>query len=133
MSSGALLIVLLVAMAWPLKLLLGLLILTSTGYTVFCHCLRSLPWSIVMIKVNVKSQMQLIRQDGKQLEVTVLGNTVVTPYLTVLNCRHNQLTFAQRLFAQHIIIFPDAVDAESYRRLRVCLRWTSFKTNLIGE
>jgi toxin CptA len=133
MSSGALLIVLLVAMAWPLKLLLGLLILASTGYTVFCHCLRSLPWSIVMIKVNVKSQMQLIRQDGKQLEVTVLGNTVVTPYLTVLNCRHNQLTFAQRLFSQHIIIFSDAVDAEAYRQLRVYLRWTSFKTNLISE
>ena len=86
-----------------------------------------------MIKVNVKSQMQLIRQDGKQLEVTVLGNTVVTPYLTVLNCRHNQLTFAQRLFAQHIIIFPDAVDTEAYRRLRVYLRWTSFKTNLMSE
>ncbi len=86
-----------------------------------------------MIKVNVKSQMQLIRQDGKQLEVTVLGNTVVTPYLTVLNCRHNQLTFAQRLFSQHIIIFSDAVDAEAYRRLRVYLRWTSFKTNLMSE
>ncbi len=76
-----------------------------------------------MIKVNIKNQLQLIRQDGQELNVTALGNTLVTPYLTVLNCRYNQTNLLQRLFTLHIIIFSDGVDVEAYRRLRVFLRW----------
>ena len=123
MSSGALAYVLLFILSWPLKLMLSFLIIGSTIYTLFCHCLRLLPWSIVMIKVNIKNQIQLIRQDGQELDVTVLGNTLVTPYLTVLNCRCNQAELLQLLFPPRIVIFSDGVDAEAYRRLRVFLRW----------
>ncbi|MSP86721.1 MAG: hypothetical protein EXR38_01715 [Methylotenera sp.] len=58
-----------------------------------------------MIKVNVKNQLQLIRQDGKQLEVTVQENTLVTAYLTVLNCRHKEASWVQRLLTPPLIIF----------------------------
>jgi hypothetical protein len=81
-----------------------------------------------MIKVNIKNQLQLIRQDGQELNVTALGNTLVTPYLTVLNCRYNQTNFLQRLFTLHIIIFSDAVEADPYRHLRVYLRWVRLLT-----
>ena len=53
----------------------------------------------------------------------VQANTVVTGYLTVLNCQLKEATFRQKIFALHVIILPDAVDAEDYRQLRVWLRW----------
>ncbi len=73
--------------------------------------------------INQKNQLTLVRNDGQQLVVQVLENTVVTAHITVLNCRLLSATFWQKLFAQHVIILPDAVDRESYRQLRVWLRW----------
>jgi hypothetical protein len=123
MSAGALAIVVLLPLFWQFKLLLSFTIVVSAIYTGFCHCLRLLPWSIVMLKINSKNQLQLMRKDGKQLEVTVLENTTVTPYLTVLNCHLKEATFLQHLVSQTIVILPDAVDAGTYRLLRVWLRW----------
>lgn len=62
-----------------------------------------------------------------QLEVSVLQNTTVTAYLTVLNAQLLEATFWQRILPQHVVIFSDDVDAEAYRQLRVWLRWSKFQ------
>ena len=123
MSVGALCIVILLTMSWQAKLLLSFMIVFSAIYSVFKYGLLLLPWSCVRLSVNTKNQLQLTRKDGKQLEVSVQANSVVTPYLTILNSRIKEASFLQGLFVQHCIIFPDAVDAENYRKLRVWLRW----------
>ncbi|MGZ8983310.1 MAG: protein YgfX [Methylotenera sp.] len=133
-SLGACCILILLALSWQIKLLLGLVIVISAIYAVCNYCLLSLPWSSVALKINTKNQLQLTRKDGKQLEVTVQANSVVTPYLTVLNCQLKNddqsegISLLRRLLAPHfttrsLIILPDAVDAERYRQLRVWLRW----------
>lgn len=133
MSLGAFCIVMLLAWSWQIKLALGLIMVISTIYAVLHHGLLMLPWSCVALSLNINNQLQLIRKDGKPLEVTVQANSVVLPYLTVLNCQHKcdpqlQLSSLRRLltlqFITHsLIILPDRLDAEKYRQLRVWLRW----------
>lgn len=129
MSVGAFCIVMLMPFAWQIKLLLGLLIAVSASYAVFLHGLRLLPWSIVALNINSKNQLKLAQKNGEFFEVLVKVNTVVTPYLTVLNCQLKEATFLQRLSPQHIIIVPDAVNAEDYRQLCVWLRWAKVLEN----
>lgn len=133
MSVGAIAIVMLLALYWQLKLLLSLSIIASVINVVLNHCLRLLPWSCISLRINNKNQLQLIYRDGKQLDVTVLENSVVTPYLTVLNYHCNEASFMQRLFTQHLIIFYDAVEVEGFRQLRVYLRWAKPPTASSGR
>lgn len=123
-STFSLFIVLLTALPWQLKWLLSFIIIACAIYTVFSHSLRLLPWSIVALKINNKNQLQLITHAGKAFEVTVLNNTTVSTYLTVLNCRQIEATYWQHIFPPTIIIFSNDVDEEAYRKLRVWLRWT---------
>jgi toxin CptA len=55
---------------------------------------------------------------GQRREARILPTTYVSPLLCVLNLR-----VAGRLLPQHALIVADNVDADSFRRLRVLLRW----------
>lgn len=137
MSLSASCILISLTLFWQIKLLLVLVILGSASYVVCGYGLLLLPWSCVALSVNAKNQLQLIRKDGKTLDVVVQDNSVVTPYLTVLNCKlsnPDQLAdmsslimmrslFTLRLTKRSVTILPDALDYESYRQLRVWLRW----------
>ncbi len=133
MSLGTFCIVMLLGLSWQIKLPLGFVIVTSAIYTVLFHGLLMLPWSCVVLSLDINNQLRLTRKDGQQLEVTALANSVVLPYLTVLNYQHKsdsqaQASLRQRLFALYfithsLIILPDRLDAEKYRQLRVWLRW----------
>lgn len=135
MSLGACFILVLLTLFLQIKLLLVLSVVILAAYAVCCYGLLLLPWSCVALSVNVKNQLQFIRKDGKQLEVLVQENSVVTPYLTVLNCKlsnRDQLDdmslIMRRLLMLNltklsVTILPDALDPEGYRQLRVWLRW----------
>jgi len=125
MSLGAFSIVILLAFSWQIKLLLCVLIMASAIYTLLCHSLLLLPWSCVGLKVSIKNQLQLVLKNGDVLDVIAQSNSVVTPYLTVLNSRIKDAGLVHGLFHQHLIIFPDAVNADDLRKLRVWLRWAS--------
>lgn len=124
-STGALLIVLLLVFSWQFKLALSLMIIASTTYTVLNHGLRILPWSFVCIIISAKGQVRFTQNNGESLKITILAGTVVTPYLTVLNGYCKESSFIRRLFPHSIIVFSDAVEAESYRQVRVYLRWSA--------
>lgn len=122
-SLGASCILLLVDLTWLVKLISVLTILIVAVYYVLFRALLLLPFSYLVLDVDVKNQLKLIRKDGKILKAGVLADSVVTPYLTILHFSCESATFLGRLFGQHLIILPDALDAESYRQLRVWLRW----------
>lgn len=113
----------LVPLPSALRLAILFLILAATIYFSLRDALLKLTWSFTSLNINAQNQLQLVRKNGKRLEVSVQENTVVTPYLTVLNCQLNEAVFLQRLFTHHVLILPDTADAEAYRRLRVWLRW----------
>lgn len=63
-------------------------------------------------------KVQLITRNGDQIAARVLDDSLVTPFMTVLN-----LLPQGAYLARSVIIMPDSLDAESFRQLRVWLRW----------
>ncbi len=64
----------------------------------------------------------LSTRGGKQLTVQIRRDGLVTPFLTVLNVQPQ----GTRL-ARSIVILPDSLDAESFRQLRVWLKWSGYR------
>ncbi len=60
----------------------------------------------------------LTTRGGEQLAGQILRDSLVTPFITVLNV----LPQGAHL-ARSVIILPDSLDAESFRQLRVWLKW----------
>jgi hypothetical protein len=60
--------------------------------------------------------------EGSEIHAKLLGSSVSTRWITILHFRTGQKRF------QSFVIFPDSLDAEDYRRLRMILRITE-KTN----
>jgi toxin CptA len=63
------------------------------------------------------------RRDGRGEPAHLLGSTYISPFLTVLNLR-----VAGNIFPQHVIIVADNVEQDTFRRLRVWLRWAYSET-----
>ena len=55
----------------------------------------------------------------------MLSSSFVSPSLTVLNLR-----VAGAARPRHLVILPDNVEKETFRRLRVLLRWSPEDTRL---
>jgi toxin CptA len=123
MGVGAVLILILPALIWQIKLLLSICILTAVIYTVCQYGLLLLPWSCLALNINSSNQVQLVYRNGKVLSVEVCRDSVVTPYLTVINCKVQDANLFARLLSPHLVILPDMLEAEAYRQLRVWLRW----------
>lgn len=124
LSLAAAVILILLALSWQIKLLLVIAILFSAIYTVSERGLLLLPWSLNKLDINTKNELQLTRRDGVQFTVaTVRADSVVTPYLTIVHYHAEDAALLKRLFSSYLVILPDAIEAESYRQLRVWLRW----------
>lgn len=123
MGLGASVILILPGLIWQIKLLLAIGILTASIYAVCRYGLLLLPWSCVAINVNGNNELTLVLGNGDRLQVQVCHDSVVTPFLTVVNCRGKHVPLLARLFAMYVLILPDMLNAEDYRQLRVWLRW----------
>lgn len=102
------------------KTVFGAVVLFCTFYHIARDALLRMPWSITALEVSSKGSLRYLPRAGDWIEAEVLGDSFVTPWLTVLNLR-----LPERRFARHVVVLPDAVDAEAYRGLRVWLRWGS--------
>jgi len=74
--------------------------------------------AVVKLRISASETLQFAMRDGQWHEGKVLGSTTVTSFLTVINLRvvtHSRI--------RSIVILPDSMDADDYRRLRVWLRW----------
>lgn len=123
MGLGAGVILILPAWIWQFKLLAGITILTAVIHAVCQYGFLLLPWSCVALRVSSSNQLELVRKDGRYLQVTVGDDSVVTPFLTVVNCKMPDAKALVRIFPPHLLIVPDMLNSEDYRQLRVWLRW----------
>ena len=105
--------------AFPIwaKTALAILLLFNLGY-----CLRRAAWltapSASVALTLEGDQAILTLRNGEKLTGQILRDSLVTPYLTVLNV----LPQGARS-ARSVVILPDSLDAESFRQLRVRLKW----------
>lgn len=122
-SLGAIAILIPLALDWQIKLMLSLAILLASLYSICLHGLLVLPWSCVALRVNSDNTLTLMLANGRQLQATVCRDSVVTPYLTVVSCKVQDAPIFMRFFSQHLVLLPDMLDMEVYRKFRVWLRW----------
>ncbi len=76
-----------------------------------------LPASCVALRVE-GVHVVLTTRDGNELAGHLQGDSVVSSFVVVLNV----LPQGAR-FARGVVIFPDALEAEPFRELRMMLRW----------
>ncbi len=113
-----------VVMVWLLPLPVwgkGLCILAMIYAAVYA--LNNYAWlrasqSITALEVGSKGEFRCFARAHDWRDAEVKGSSFVTPWLTVLNLR-----LPGRRLARHVVMLPDAVESDTYRRLRVWLRW----------
>jgi toxin CptA len=57
-------------------------------------------------------------QSNEHITFIIKSDTFVTPYLTVL-CMKSPYS----VFSRNIVIFPDSINVDKFRQLRIWLRW----------
>lgn len=113
------LIVLLLPIMALAKVAIAVLLLSALFYY-----LRRDAWllsssSYVAIRLE-GSVITLITRDHSELIGTVSRDSVVTPALTVVN-----VELAEKGLSLSVVIFPDSLEKQRNRELRVLLKWNS--------
>ncbi len=113
------------AAAVPLLLLplwAGALVASLLSLNLYHSLLRDAWWRLAHSCAGLvleDAQAEIVRRDGACQPCRILPGSLVTPWLTVLN-----LLPEGARYACSVIILPDSLDAESFRRLRVWLKWS---------
>ena len=114
----ALAVILIVTMPVWAKLLVGSVIAASCIWSI-CHAaLLRTAHAIIELVIGEGGRVSCRNRTGTWREAQTLGSSFVTPWLTVLNLR-----LEGSWLARHVVILPDSVDADAFRRVRVLLRW----------
>jgi hypothetical protein len=112
------------AALWSLSLpLLGLFILTVAmlcwgGYHLLLDASMRLQHSCVAFRLEEGEGIVLVLRNGRHLPCRVARDSLVTSYLVILN-----VVLSEQRGSRSLVILPDAMAVESFRRLRVALRW----------
>jgi toxin CptA len=116
--AAALAMVWLADLPWMVKIAVVPVFLGSLVFSIRLHAWRLAPSAVISLELDDECPVVFQLRDGRELEGELLGSSFVAPWLTVLNLRP-----AGRWRACHVVILPDAVDREAFRKLRVLLRW----------
>ncbi|MHB1621159.1 MAG: protein YgfX [Sulfuricella sp.] len=101
-----------------LAVLLMPVLLGSAWHTLRRDGFRTLRHSLIGLRLDADCCCEFQTRAGVWHEAVLLGSSFVAPHLTVLNLKP-----AGGRRVKHMVILPDAVDAEDFRRLRVWLKW----------
>ncbi|MEJ1959963.1 MAG: protein YgfX [Nitrosomonadales bacterium] len=99
------------------KMALTFLILFSLTYHLQREALLTSAFAAVGLMLE-GDQVILTLRNGEQRIGKILHDSLVTPYLTVLNV----LPQGSRL-SRSVVVLPGSLDAESFRQLRIHLKW----------
>jgi toxin CptA len=111
-------------MVWLAPMPLGFAVLLmsvflgSAWHTLRRDGFRTLPHSLIALRLDADCRCEYQTRIGAWHEADLLGSSFATPHLTVLNLKP-----ACGRLVKHLVILPDAVNAEDFRRLRVWLKW----------
>jgi toxin CptA len=117
MTHGlALLVSLLLPLAWPCRLALASLVAGSLYLSAGTHLWRHLPFAIREVRWSPDGYWTLVFTRGERRRARLLPRSYVHPRLVILSFRIG------RWRLQHLLLTSDNVDATLLRRLRVRLR-----------
>jgi toxin CptA len=99
------------------KLTLAALVGASLAHALLRHAFLRGSRAIRAVEISDNTTGAVRSCSAEWQDVRILGTSYVTPWLTVLNLAR----VGGR--PRHVLIVPDNVDAEDFRRARVLLRW----------
>jgi toxin CptA len=109
---------------WMLPLpVVGLLVLTLivlwwTGYYLLLDANLSREHSCVAFRLEGQDEIVLVLRSGTHLSGRVSADSLVTPFLVILN-----VALKERRGRRSLLVMPDTMGTESFRHLRVALKW----------
>ena len=109
---------------WPLalppgvKAAIAILLIVSLIYYLRKDALLTAHDAVVALTLTEEMSCILIARSGQSMTCNLADNTFVAPYLTVIN-----LQPVEQFFMRSVVILPDSIDAEEFRRLRIWLQW----------
>ena len=99
-------------------LALTLAVLCWTGYFLLLDANLSRERSCVAFRLEGQEEIVLVLRSGRHLSGRVSADSLVTPSLVILN-----VALKEQPGRRSLLIMPDTMGAESFRRLRVALKW----------
>lgn len=114
------------ALLWPLALpawgksLIVLAVIASLAFFLLSVALLRTPQAVCAIEIRESGEISLQTRRGDWRACRLSGSSYVSPWLTIL-----VLAEEDRRRARYVVITPDNVDADEFRRLRVWLRWAA--------
>ena len=69
-------------------------------------------------RLEGQDEIVLVLRSGTHLSGRVSADSLVTPFLVILN-----VALKERRERRSLLIMPDTMGAESFRHLRVALKW----------
>jgi hypothetical protein len=94
------------------------LVLCWGGYCLFLDANLSLQHSCVALRLEEYEEVMLVLRNGKHLPGRLSSDSLVTPYLIVLN-----IALSEQRGWRSLAILPDTLGKDSFRQLSVALRW----------
>lgn len=113
---GAAVCVVIVPLPGLLQAVLVAMLAAAASHALWRHGLGRHPRAIRRLDLDAEGRVYLIDGSGQAQPARILASSVVTPWLTAL-------AFATETGRRSLLLTPERVDAEAYRRLRVWLRW----------
>ena len=110
-------VVYMTAMPWTARLAVLLLIVLSLSYYLARDAFLIFPDSWREISLD-QSSVSVVARNGSKLIGQVAGKTIVSPYFVLLRIRPEG---CYRSISR--VIFPDAMDGDAFRELRVRLKF----------
>lgn len=101
-----------------LKLALTVILLTWGGYCLLLGAYLRLGRSCVAFRLDNSEEIVLVLRNGIHMPGRLSPDCLVTPYLVILN-----VVLSERRGTHSLLVMPDTMGADSFRHLRIALRW----------
>jgi toxin CptA len=117
---SCLVLIVLWQMMLPLWLMIGLMLVVVVwaGYHLTLDAKLRLPHACVAFRLEEGGEIMLILRNGLHVPCTLRTDSLVTPYLVILNA-----SMIDQHGERNVVIAPDSMNTENFRRLRVALKW----------
>ena len=119
--GSALALIATLTLDWWWRAVLAAAVLSGLAYSCAADVLYRLPWGVREALWAPDGSWTLTLVSGRELEATILPATFSSTWLVVLNFRCGRWPWCS------LPLFPDALDADQLRRLRVRLRLEGVK------
>lgn len=117
MHGTAMMSLMLLSLPIAAQMTLAFILMASMFYHLWRYAWLAAPSSNVTLLLEGE-RIVLVSRRGEQIPGKVMPDSLITPFITVLN-----ILPQNSRWVNSVVILPDSMDAESFRQLRVSLKW----------